>query len=265
MNRLDGKIALITGGARGLGGATAKLMAAAGASVLITDLLDEVGAATVDEIKRAGGKAAFLHHDVVDEDAWIKAVKFATDSFGGLDILVNNAGIADTGKPIVDTPFEAWRRVISVDLDSLFLGIKYAVPALSTRAPKWPGGASIINISSIMGLVAMPNAAAYIAAKGGVRLLTKAAAMELAPNKIRVNSVHPGFTETDMVKSALKDLGRGSGVGENMVKDMITARHPIGRMGVPLDIANAVCFLASDDSSFMTGSEVVVDGGYVAQ
>ncbi len=265
MNRLDGKVALITGGARGLGGASAKLMAAAGASVLITDLLDEAGAGTVAEIEKAGGKAAFLHHDVVDEAAWIKAVKFATDTFGGLDILVNNAGIADTGKPIVDTTFEAWRRVISVDLDSLFLGIKYAIPALSARAPKWPGGASIINISSIMGLIAMPNAASYIAAKGGVRLLTKAAAVELAPNKIRVNSVHPGFTETDMVKNALKDLGRGSGVGENMVKDMITARHPIGRMGVPMDIANAVCFLASDDSSFMTGSEVVVDGGYVAQ
>ncbi len=265
MNRLDGKVALITGGARGLGGATAKLMAAAGARVLITDLLDEAGAGIVAEIEKAGGKAAFLHHDVVDEAGWVKAVKFATDTFGGLDILVNNAGIADGGKSIEQTTLEAWRRVIAIDLDSLFLGIKYAIPALRERASKWPGGGSIINISSIMGLIAMPNAASYIAAKGGVRLLTKAAAMELAPSKIRVNSVHPGFTETDMVKSALKDLGKGAGVGENVIKDMITQRHPIGRMGVPMDIANAVCFLASDDSSFMTGSEVVVDGGYVAQ
>ncbi|MFZ5929886.1 MAG: SDR family NAD(P)-dependent oxidoreductase [Pseudomonadota bacterium] len=265
MNRLDGKVALVTGGARGLGGATAKLMAAAGASVLITDLLDEVGAATVAEIEKAGGKAAFLHHDVVNETGWQNAVKHAVDHFGGLDILVNNAGIADAGKPIIETTLEQWRRVIAVDLDSLFLGIKYATPALGARASKWPGGGSIINISSIMGLIAMPNAASYIAAKGGVRLLTKAAAMELAPSKIRVNSVHPGFTETDMVKNALKDLGKGVGVGENVIKDMITARHPIGRMGVPMDIANAVCFLASDDSSFMTGSEVVVDGGYVAQ
>ena len=266
MNRLDGKVALITGGARGLGGATAKLMAAAGAKVLITDLLGDVGAGTVAEIEKAGGKAAFLHHDVVEEADWVKAVKFAVDSFGGLDILVNNAGIADAGKSIEHTTLESWRRVIAVDLDSLFLGIKYAIPALRDRASKWPGGGSIINISSIMGFIAMPNAAAYIAAKGGVRLLTKAAAMELAPSKIRVNSVHPGFTETDMVKNALKDLARGAGgIGENAMKDMITQRHPIGRMGVPMDIANAVCFLASDDSAFMTGSEVVVDGGYIAQ
>ena len=266
MNRVDGKVALITGGARGLGGATAKMMAAAGASVLITDLLDEVGAATVDDIEKAGGKAAFLHHDVVNEDDWAKVVKFAVSRFGGLDILVNNAGIAGSGKSIEHTTLEAWRRVIAVDLDSLFLGIKHAIPALRNRAPRWPGGGSIINISSIMGMIAMPNAAAYIAAKGGVRLLTKAAAMELAPDKIRVNSVHPGFTETDMVKNALKDLAKGTGgIGENAMKDMITQRHPIGRMGVPMDIANAVCFLASDDAAFMTGSEVVVDGGYVAQ
>ncbi|MDO9459213.1 MAG: glucose 1-dehydrogenase [Alphaproteobacteria bacterium] len=266
MNRLDGKVALVTGGARGLGGATAKLMAAAGAKVLITDLLDEVGAATVAGIEKAGGKAAYLHHDVVDEAGWEKAVKFAADTFGGLDILVNNAGIASDGKTLEETTLESWRRVIAVDLDSLFLGIKHAIPLLRARAGQWPGGGSIINISSIMGFVGMPGAASYIAAKGGVRLLTKAAALELAPSKIRVNSVHPGFTETDMVKGALKDLGaRSGGVGENVMKDMITQRHPIGRMGVPIDIANAVCFLASDDSAFMTGSEVVVDGGYIAQ
>ncbi|MSP43905.1 MAG: SDR family NAD(P)-dependent oxidoreductase, partial [Alphaproteobacteria bacterium] len=211
MNRLDGKVALITGGARGLGGAAAKMMAAAGASVLITDILDEVGAATVADIEKAGGKAAFLHHDVVNEDDWAKVVQFAVSRFGGLDILVNNAGIAGSGKSIEHTTLEAWRRVIAVDLDSLFLGIKHAIPALRNRAPRWPGGGSIINISSIMGMIAMPNAAAYIAAKGGVRLLTKAAAMELAPDKIRVNSVHPGFTETDMVKNALKDLAKGTG------------------------------------------------------
>ncbi|CAM9165047.1 unnamed protein product [Phaeothamnion confervicola] len=266
MNRLDGKVALITGGARGLGAAIAKRMAASGAKVLITDLLDEVGAGTVADIERAGGKAAFLHHDVTDEDAWVKAIKFASDTFGGLDILVNNAGIASTGVMIEDTTFAEWRRTLSVDLDSLFLGIKHAIPVLRARAPQWPGGASIINISSIMGFVAMPGAASYIAAKGGVRLLTKAAALELAPSRIRVNSVHPGFTETDMVKDALQDMAKTSGgVGANVMKDMITARHPIGRMGVPMDIANAVCFLASDDSAFMTGSEVVVDGGYIAQ
>ena len=266
MNRLDGKVALVTGGARGLGAATAKMMALGGAKVLITDLLDDAGAATVAEIEKAGGRAAYLHHDVVDEAAWANAVKQAGETFGGLDILVNNAGIASDGKSIEETTLEAWRRVIAIDLDSLFLGIKHSIPALRARAAMWKGGASIINISSIMGLVGMANAASYIAAKGGVRLLTKAAALELAPAKIRVNSVHPGFTETDMVKSALKDMGRRAGeAGENMMKDMITARHPIGRMGVPNDIANAVCFLASDDAAFMTGSEVVVDGGYVAQ
>ncbi len=266
MNRLDGKVALITGGARGLGGATAKMMAAGGAKVLITDLLEEAGAATVAEIERAGGKAAFLRHDVTDEAGWQKAVKFAADRFGGLDILVNNAGIASDGKSIEQTSLESWRRVIAIDLDSLFLGVKHSIPAISARAGQWPGGGAIINISSIMGLVGMAGAASYIAAKGGVRLFTKAAALELAPKRIRVNSVHPGFIDTDMVRNGFKDLAaRAGGIGENAIRDMITQRHPIGRMGMPIDIANAVCFLASDDAAFMTGTEVVVDGGYTAQ
>ncbi len=265
MNRLDGKVALVTGGARGLGGASARMMAAAGASVLITDLREDVGAATVAEIKAAGGRAAFMRQDVTDEAGWVKVVKFAADTFGGLDVLVNNAGIATTGESLEETTLESWRHVIAVDLDSLFLGIKHAIPLLRARAGQWKGGGSIINISSIMGIVGMPGAASYIAAKGGVRLLTKAAAIELAPSRIRVNSVHPGFIETDMVAEGLKGLAASSGVGENAMKDMITSRHPIGRMGAPVEIANAVCFLASDDSAFMTGSEVVVDGGYTAQ
>lgn len=265
MNRLDGKVALVSGGARGLGGASAKMMAAAGARVLITDVLEEIGERTVAEIESAGGKAAFMRHDVTDEAGWERAIKFAVDTFGGLDVLVNNAGIASDGSHIENTTFAAWYRIISVDLDSLFLGMKHAIPVLRSRAHLWPGGGSVVNISSILGLIGLPGAASYAAAKGGVRLLTKAAAMELAPSRIRVNSVHPGFIETDMVADGLKGLAASIGVGENAMREMITQRHPLGHLGAPVDIANAVCFLASDDSSFMTGSEVVVDGGYTAQ
>lgn len=266
MNRLDGKVALITGGARGLGGAMARRMAEGGAKVLITDLLDDDGAATVDAIQNAGGDAIFLHHDVTVEAEWEATVKLALDRFGGLDVLVNNAGIASDGTPLEQLSLEAWRKVIAVDLDSLFLGIKHSIPPMRARAEMWPGGGSIINISSIYGIVGSPGAASYHAAKGGVRLLTKAAALELAPSRIRVNSVHPGFIETDMVREGIKKMAAaGLGIGENEMKQEIAGRHPIGRLGVPMDIANAVQFLASDDSAFMTGTEVVVDGGYTAQ
>ena len=266
MNRLDGKVALITGGARGLGGAMARKMAEGGAKVLITDLLDDDGAATVDAIQNAGGDAIFLHHDVTVEAEWEAAVKLALDRFGGLDVLVNNAGIASDGTPLENLSLKAWRKVIAVDLDSLFLGIKHSIPPMRDRAEMWPGGGSIINISSIYGIVGSPGAASYHAAKGGVRLLTKAAALELAPSRIRVNSVHPGFIETDMVREGIKKMAAaGLGIGENEMTQEIAGRHPIGRLGVPVDIANAVQFLASDDSAFMTGTEVVVDGGYTAQ
>lgn len=266
MNRLDNKVALITGGARGLGGAMAHKMAAAGAKVLITDLLEEAGAETAEAIQNEGGTAIFMRHDVTDEGQWAAAIALAVDKLGGLDILVNNAGIASDGTPLEHLSLEAWRKVIAVDLDSLFLGIKHAIPPMRERAGQWAGGGSIINISSIYGIVGSPGAASYHAAKGGVRLLTKAAALELAPAKIRVNSVHPGFIETDMVREGIRKMaGAGLGIGENEMKQELTNRHPIGRMGVPVDIANAVLFLASDDSAFMTGTEVVVDGGYTAQ
>ncbi|MBV1876752.1 MAG: glucose 1-dehydrogenase [Pseudomonadales bacterium] len=260
------KIVLITGGARGLGAATAKKMAAAGAKVLITDLLQAESEATVASITKAGGEAFFLEHDVTDEARWAEVVEAIEARYGGLDVLVNNAGIASDGTPLATMTLESWRRVISVDLDSVFLGIKYAIPAMKKRLGVWQGGGSIVNISSIYGIVGSPGAAAYHAAKGGVRLLTKGAALELAPDKIRVNSVHPGFIETNMVKEGIRKMAAlVPDISENEMMHEVAQRHPIGRMGLDTDIANAVFYLASEESSFMTGSEMVVDGGFTAQ
>ncbi len=255
MNRLDGKVALVTGGARGLGGASAKLMAAAGAKVLITDLLDEVGAGTVAEIEKAGGNAAFLHHDVVNETGWQNAVKYAVDHFGGLDILVNNAGIADAGKPIIETTLEQWRRVIAIDLDSLFLGIKYATPALGARASKWPGGGSIINISSQMGHVGAPNRTIYCASKWALEGLSKAMAAELGVHRIRVNTLGPTFIETPLARQFLANQS---------FREHVLSMIKLGRVGQVEDLMGAIVFLASDASALMTGSALLVDGGWTA-
>ena len=265
MNSVEGKIALVSGGARGLGGMTAKKLAEAGAKVLITDLREEEALVTLDEIATAGGEALFFKHDVAIEEDWAAAVKFAADQFGGLDIVVNNAGVASAAKPIEKLSLESWRQLTSINLDGVFLGIKHAIPLLRERAPMWSGGGSIINISSIMGFIGGVRSAAYCASKGGVRLLTKAAALELASSKIRVNSVHPGFIDTPLLRGGVDAAERRHEGGGQKYVDSIVARHPIGRLGREEDIANAVRYLASDDSSFMTGTEMVVDGGYLAQ
>ncbi|MBV1904649.1 MAG: glucose 1-dehydrogenase [Pseudomonadales bacterium] len=265
MNSVEGKIALISGGARGLGGMSAIKLAEAGAKVVITDIREEEAAETLDKIISAGGDAKFIKHDVAIEEQWIAAVKFALDEFGGLDIVVNNAGVAGASKPLEDLSLDSWRRLNSINYDGVFLGVKHAIRPLRERAHLWPGGGSIINISSIMGFIGGARAAAYCASKGGVRLLTKAAALELAPSKIRVNSVHPGFINTPLLRGGV-DVAeeRKEGGGQHFI-DGIVRRHPLGRLGEDTDIANAVRFLASDDSSFMTGTEMVVDGGYLAQ
>ncbi|MBV1876753.1 MAG: glucose 1-dehydrogenase [Pseudomonadales bacterium] len=265
MNSVEGKIALISGGARGLGGMSAIKLAEAGAKVVITDIREEEAVGTLDKIISAGGEAKFIKHDVAIEEQWIAAVKFAIDEFGGLDIMVNNAGVAGAAKPLEDLSLESWRRLNSINYDGVFLGVKHAIRPLRERAHLWPGGGSIVNISSIMGFIGGARAAAYCASKGGVRLLTKAAALELAPSNIRVNSVHPGFINTPLFRGGVDAAeDRTEGGGQHFV-DGIVRRHPIGRLGEEADIANAVRFLASDDSSFMTGTEVVVDGGYLAQ
>ena len=253
--RVAGKVALVTGGASGLGAESARRLAREGAAVLLTDLAVEAGEAVAQEINEAGGRAAFLTHDVTSEEDWARVVAGAVKRFGRLDVLVNNAGISGGPSELMTHTLEDWRRILSVNLDGVFLGMRYAGPAIAAA-----GGGSVINLSSILGKVAMAGAAAYCASKGGVLLLTKAAALEWAPLHIRVNSIHPGFIDTPMVSGAIRRSENG-----NEMREMIISRHALGRLGEPREIADAVVFLASDESSFMTGSELVVDGGYTAQ
>lgn len=265
MNRVDGKVAIISGGARGIGGMSAQKLAEAGAKVVITDLREDEAQVTLAAIKKAGGEAKFFKHDVAQEEQWEAAVKFAVQSYGGIDILLNNAGIAGAAKPLEELSLDSWRRLMSINLDGVFLGMKHVIPSMKSRAHMWPGGGSIISISSIMGFIGGARSAAYCASKGGVRLMTKAAAIELAPAKIRVNSVHPGFINTPLLRAGEQAMNQRQEGGFQKFVDDVVSRHPLGRLGEEQDIAHAVRFLASDDSAFMTGTEVVVDGGYLAQ
>lgn len=258
MQDLEGRVALVTGGARGIGAAAAKALSDAGAKVVVSDL--NAGNQTADAI---GG--AYVRHDVTSEDDWIAAVSFARSTFGGLDILVNNAGVF-WQRPIAATSLEAFRSMQQVNVEGVFLGLKHAIPAISERASQWDGGGSIVNISSVAGLVGAANTVAYNASKGAVRLMTKAAALECAQQglKIRVNSVHPGIIDTPMMAGAAEAIMAATGQGNNSVRERLAKAHPLGRMGRDTDIANAVRFLASDAAAFMTGSELVVDGGMTA-
>jgi NAD(P)-dependent dehydrogenase (short-subunit alcohol dehydrogenase family) len=253
--RVQGKVALVTGAASGLGAETARRLAREGAAIMLSDREVPAGEAVATEIAATGARASFVAHDVTSEADWAAAVAATLAAFGRLDILVNNAGVTGSQLDLMTHSFDDWRRILSINLDGVFLGLRHAGPAMVAT-----GGGSIINLSSILGKVAIPNAAAYCASKGGVLMLTKAAAVEWAPLGIRVNSVHPGFIDTPMVANALHAAENG-----NEMRDMLIAAHPIGRFGVPREIADAVVFLASDESSFMTGAELVVDGGYTAQ
>ena len=258
MGRLAGKTAFISGGARGLGAEMARLLHGEGANVMVTDILEEEGHALVNDHENM----SFRAHDVLQEDQWAATIAATKEVYGGLDILVNNAGIAHNATTIEETSYEQWRKVVGIDLDAVFLGCKHGVGLMKH------GGGSIINISSIYGIVGSAGQAPYHAAKGGVRLLTKALAVELAQlgYGIRVNSVHPGFVGTDMVRDGLRQaVENGLMPGENEAIEILTMQTPIGRLGVPRDIANAVLFLASEESAWMTGAELVVDGGYTAQ
>ena len=254
MARLSGKVALVTGAASGLGAATARRLAKDGAAVLLTDR-DLAGEDIAASITAAGGQAAFRLQDVTSHPDWAAAVEHAVHDFGRLDILVNNAGVAGGRHELMDHSYDAWRQILAVNLDGVFLGLRHAGPRIAAS-----GGGSVINLSSILGKVGMAGAAAYCASKGGVTVLTKAAALEWAPLGIRVNSVHPGFIDTPMVSNALADREDG-----NEMRVALMNAHPIGRFGVPREIADAVAFLASDDASFITGAERVVDGGFTAQ
>jgi len=248
--RLENKVALISGGARGMGAVEAKMFVQEGAKVVIGDVLDEDGKQTEAEINEAGGECVFVHLDVTDETAWQDAVSAAVDRFGKLDILVNNAGIARINN-VEDTTFDEWDLVMDINAKEVFLGTKAAIPEIRKA-----GGGSIVNISSIAGLTG-GRTSSYAASKGAVRLLTKSTAIQYAGGSIRCNSVHPGVIETPMTTPVMLNTQEG--------RDLNASRHPLGRVGQPEDIAYGVLFLASDESSFMTGSELVIDGGPTAQ
>lgn len=261
MNRVDGKVAIVTGGARGIGGATATLLARAGARVVVTDRLEPEGQALVEDINGSGGTAIFLAHDVTLESDWARVMAETMRQFGGLDIMVNNAGLWGRGA-IEETPVEEFDRLCAVNLKGVFLGVKHAIGAMKNR-PATADSASIINLSSTAGLVGSATSAIYSMTKGGVRLFTKSTAIEVRAQgyNIRCNSVHPGAIETPMQDYVLAT----SNMTADGIKDYRETRNLLGRFGTATDIANAILFLASNDSAFMTGSEVVVDGGYTAR
>jgi NAD(P)-dependent dehydrogenase (short-subunit alcohol dehydrogenase family) len=253
--RVSGKVALVTGGASGIGRGAAEKLASEGATVVITDIQDHLGEEVVAGIKKAGGKAEYLHHDVTSEDAWVDVIGQVKAKHGRLDILVNNAGIG-LGGSVLDMTLTDWRRQTAVNLDGVFLGTKHSIPAM-----RQGGGGSIVNISSVAGLKGAPTLAGYCATKGGVRLFTKAVAMECAGAKdgIRVNSVHPGIIETPIWTTVM-----GGQPGVNAPPDLDAMSEmavPLGVKGVPEDIANGILWLASDESRYVTGAELVIDGG----
>ncbi|MBM3225386.1 MAG: glucose 1-dehydrogenase [Candidatus Tectomicrobia bacterium] len=251
MGRLDGKVVLISGGARGQGAVEARMFCREGARVVFGDILDNEGRQVEAEIRAAGGEAAYVHLNVTSESDWQAAVNTAVQRYGKLTTLVNNAGIL-IRKGIEETTEDDWDRIMGVNVKGVFLGTKHAIPAM-----RQAGGGSIINISSIAGLVGNPNgSSAYTATKGAVRLFTKATAMQHAKDNIRCNSVHPGPIETDMMRDVLDDP---------TLRAERLQRIPLGKAGTAEDIAYGVLYLASDESSYVTGSELVIDGGATAQ
>ncbi len=248
--RLEGKVALITGGARGQGATEAKLFAQEGAAVVIADVLQDEGRQIEAEINEGGGRALFVDLDVTSSDDWQSAVEQTVETFGKLDILVNNAAIYSR-TPIEHASEEEWDSIIDINLKGVFLGTKHSIAAMRDA-----GGGSIINISSTAGLVGSPRGGAYTASKGGVRLFTKNTAIQLAPDGIRANSIHPGPIDTDMIRD---NIGTPEGLAASL------ERVPLKRIGTVDDVAYGALFLASDEASFMTGSELVIDGGVTAQ
>lgn len=258
MGQVDGKVAIVTGGASGIGAACAETLAREGAKVVVTDIDDARGQALVEAIGKSGGQALFLHQDVTEEDAWPDIVGTAEGRFGRLDIMVANAGIGIMTLT-VDMSLADWRRQNAINLDGVFLSVKYAIPAMR-RA----GGGSIVMMSSVAGLRGAPGLAGYSATKGGVRLFAKSVAMEcaMAGDNIRVNSVHPGIIDTPIWgKLPLGAAGRNAPIDP---RERARAGVPLARVGLAQDIANGVLFLASEASNYMTGTELIIDGGMTA-
>lgn len=258
MNRIMDKICLITGAANGLGEATARLLAKEGGTVILTDINGERGETIAQEIRDTGAKALFIKHDVTNEDDWKNVFSKVIEHYGKLDVLVNNAG-GGTYNDVETLSLKDWKDIIALNLDSTFMGTQLAIKSM-----KDTGGGSIINMSSVGGLVGSPNLVAYSAAKAGVKLFSKSVALHCGQNNynIRVNTVHPGLIKTE---SGMEMASKATGMNVDDAETAFAAMHPIGRIGQPIEIANMVLFLASDESSFATGGEFVVDGGYTAQ
>ena len=264
--RVDGKVALVTGAARGIGACSARLLAEAGAKVVVTDVESSLAEDVAREIRQAGGEAIARRLDVTDEEQWQAAIGEAVQTFGGIDVVVNNAGVENMNL-VEDISLKDWRQVMNVNADGVFLGVKHAILAMKPGGIAGRGG-SIINMASICAMVAFKGAGSYSAAKAAITNLTKIAAVECGQNRygIRINSIHPGVILTELVKAGMQTSVRnGLFKSTAEAQAIYEAMHPIGRLGEPEDIANAVLYLASDASRFMTGAELVVDGGFIAQ
>jgi NAD(P)-dependent dehydrogenase (short-subunit alcohol dehydrogenase family) len=258
MGRLQGKVAIVTGAASGIGEETARVLAREGARVVLTDLREDLGYRITESIVGDGGNATFVRHDVASEASWQAVMSQVQEVYRGLHIVVNNAGIGFPAGDVEQQSLEDWRHVLAVNMDSVFLGTKYGIKGIRSTGAT----GSIINISSILGIVGSGTTAAYTASKGGVRLFTKSAALHCAKAgyQIRVNSVHPGFISTPMLEESLHRRGQFE---SNRKK--LEELTPLGHTGSPADIAYGVLYLASDESAFVTGSELIIDGGFLAQ
>lgn len=256
MNRVAGKVAVITGGALGIGRASALRLAEEGAAVAVLDINDDAGKAVTAEIENAGGQAGYWHVDTTDEEAIRRCYDEIADRFGGLHVLVNNAGIAGVNKPTDEVSREEWEMLFNINVTGVFLCTKHAIGHMRKA-----GSGSIINLSSIYGLIGAADLPPYHASKGAVRLMSKNDALFYASENIRVNSIHPAYIWTPLVE----DLGKQHPDGVEAFRKLLDDKHPIGHVGEPDDIAWGVVYLASDESKFVTGSELVIDGGYTAQ
>ncbi|WP_342363260.1 glucose 1-dehydrogenase [Terrarubrum flagellatum] len=258
MGRVAGKAAIVTGAGQGMGEASARLLAREGARVVVADLNEATGEKVAASIRESGGDAIFARLDVVDENGWRHVIGETKRAFGGLHVVVNNAGVAFPAGSVEALSLDEWRQMLSINLESVFLGVKYGIELMRETGD----GGSIINFSSILGLVANPAQAAYGASKGGVRLLTKSAALHCAQAgyRIRVNSIHPGYIWTPMLEETLRRRG-----DFEEHKRIVEGKTPLGHCGEADDVAYGVLYLASNESRFVTGTELVIDGGYTAQ
>jgi len=260
LGRVEGKVAFVSGGASGIGAASALRLGTEGAFVYLADMNVDLARQVLEQIEAQGGSGSVLHLDVRLEDDWIAAMAKVRSGHGRLNILLNNAGVGGTSNFPTEMSLEDWRSLMSVNLDGVFLGTKHGLELMQQSDPV---NGSIINISSVLGLAGAPDTGAYVASKGAVRLYTKSVALSCAARNlnIRVNSVHPGYIQTPLIENAI--TRRYNSEVDGM--EFFDALAPIGRMGRPEEIANGVLFLASDEASYMTGSELVIDGGYTAQ